>query len=192
MSKNLDIDIDTLLEHMSIEELQELANLGSNPIEEHIDSSKVDFGNNHIDTINIYMNETQKRASHPYDDSPCPDCGQAYCICDMEVEESNSSLAWYAYPIWLMPFTGIWALGKLIFSMPKTSDYIDTEEQPKAIGVQEDIQDDVIDTEIVEEFDENEVIAQLELYKTAKGVYDPLLEESQRLTEQFNKMRGVA
>ena len=91
-----------------------------------------------------------------------------------------------------MPFTGIWALGKLIFSMPKTGDYIDTEEQPKAIEKIHHVQEDVIDTEIVEEFDENKAIAQLELYKEAKGAYDPLLEESQKLTEKFNQMRGVA
>jgi len=168
IQNNKNHSIDELLDCLSMEELEVLAG-GSSGNTVNIQDS----------TINIYMNEQKKRVSHPYDDTPCPECQQAYCICDQIEDIEVHDLKWYNYPIWIMPLVGAYEITKGVWSLGKH--LLFTNDDNETIAIPQEIDTDIIDTEIVEEIQQ-----QIALYKEAT-TEEELLEESQYYTNLFRK-----
>ena len=171
-------NLDDLLNVLTVEELAILADEPTN------NGTTINIQDS---TINIYTNEQKKRVSHPYDDTPCPECQQSYCICDMLDEEDTSSLKWYAYPIWIMPLMGAIEIVKGVWSLGEHLLYSNDDNETIAIPQEIDNVSEIIDTEIVEDnLSETEVQHQLELYKQATEEQE-LSEESQYYTRLFQK-----
>ncbi|MCK4441269.1 MAG: hypothetical protein KAU90_04635, partial [Sulfurovaceae bacterium] len=127
--------------------------------------------------------------STPYDNSPCPECGEAYCVCDQFEDTEVHSPKWYSYPIWIMPLMGAIEITKGVWSLGKHLLYTNSDNETIALPeeVSSDI-DEVIDTEIVEEdnsLSDDEIQQQIALYKQATE--EPLSEESQHYTNLFRK-----
>jgi len=136
-------------------------------------------------TINIYTNTQKERKSHPYDNTPCPNCGQAYCMCDQFEDTEVHDLKWYNYPIWIMPLVGAYEITKGVWSLGKH--LLFTNDDNETIAIPQEIDTDIIDTEIVEDnLSEAEIQQQIALYKEAT-TEEELLEESQYYTNLFRK-----
>ena len=175
-----DNNIDALLDCLSIEELQTLANG---------DGSTINIQDS---TINIYNTPKRYNTSTPPEPPYCYDCEQLETSCRCEVEYEETSNEWYTYPIWMLPFIGaveitkgVWTFGKeLLFA----DDNNKTIALPKKIDTA--ILDDVIDTEIIQD------VEQLPMSTSDKDQLshwmgrnreEELSNDSQRYTELFNR-----
>ena len=180
-------NIDKLLDYLTVEELQVLA--GETDTQSQI--------NIYDSTINIYNTPKKRNSVTPppldYDDNRCYDCGKAYDSCECVSEDENKSPSWYMYPIYLMPLVGgiqlmqgIWRIGTQIFKSDDNKHIA----LPQNI-VSEAIEDDVIDTEIVEDnsMSETEIQQQIALYKRATTKDN---EDINEYTRQFRELRGIA
>jgi len=170
-------NLDDLLNVLTVEEL---AILADEPTHSTINISD--------STINIYTTEHKERKSHPYDNSPCPECQQSYCVCDMLDDEETNNLHWYNYPLWIMPFVGAYEITKGVWSLGKHLLYTNADNE--TIAIPQEISsnvDEIIDAEIVEDnLSEAEVQQQIALYKEATEEQE-LSEESQYYTRLFQK-----
>jgi len=169
-------NLDDLLNVLTVEELAILA-----------DEPRGTTINISDSTINIYTTEQKKRTSHPYDNTPCPECQQAYCVCDMLDDEDIPNPKWYAYPIWIMPLMGAIEIVKGVWSLGEHLLYSNDDNETIAIPQEIDNVSEIIDTEIVEDnLSEAEVQQQIALYKEAT-TEEELSEESQYYTNLFRK-----
>ena len=175
IQSNENQSIDELLDCLSMEELEVLAG-GSSGNTVNIKDS----------TINIYTTEQKRTTATPYDNTPCPECGQAYCICDEIADTEDTSPHWYSYPIWLMPLIGAYEITKGVWSLGKH--LLFTNDDNETIALPQEIDTDIIDTEIVESdnLSDDEIQQQIALYKEATAE-EELSEESQHYTNLFRK-----
>jgi len=170
-------NLDDLLNVLTVEEL---AILADEPTHSTINISD--------STINIYTTEHKERKSHPYDNTPCPECQQAYCVCDQFEDTEVHAPKWYSYPIWIMPFIGAYEITKGVWSLGKH--LLFTNDDNETIAIPQEISsdaDEIIDTEIIEDnLSETEIQQQIALYKEATTEQE-LSEESQYYTNLFKK-----
>jgi len=170
-------NIDDLLDVLTPEELAILADEPNNGTTINIQDS----------TINIYTTEHKERKSYPYDNTPCPECGEAYCVCDQFEDTEVHAPKWYAYPIWIMPLMGAIEIVKGVWSLGEHLLYTNTDNETIAIPQEIDNVSEIIDTEIIEDnLSEAEIQQQIALYKEATEEQE-LSEESQYYTNLFRK-----
>jgi len=167
-------NLDNLLDVLTPEELAILAGSSSGNTINIKDS-----------TINIYTTEQKERKSYPYDNTPCPECQQAYCVCDTFKDTEVHDPKWYSYPIWIMPLVGAIEIVKGVWSLGEHLLY--SNDDNETIAIPQEIDTDIIDTEIVEDnLSEAEIQQQIALYKEATAE-EELSQDSQYYTNLFRK-----